>query len=91
MLRISDPVLAGHTLSINLEMKLMSKIEQDILAKLQAHGLNIDSPEEEIMKCLGRCVGAIQLMRVAATMLYEYRKWQRSDDGAPLWATDDAL
>lgn len=67
----------------------MSKVEQDILSKLRAHDLSIDSPEEEIMQCLGRCVGAQRLIRVAAAMLQEYREWQRSDDGAPLWATDD--
>lgn len=60
-------------------MMNMSKIEQDILAKLKAHGLSLESPEEEIMQCLARCVGAPRLMSVAATMLHEYREWQQPD------------
>jgi hypothetical protein len=67
----------------------MSKIEQDILSKLKSEGLSLDSPQEEIKRCLNRCVGAQKLLRVADAMLFEYRKWQTSDDHAPLWATDD--
>jgi hypothetical protein len=65
----------------------MSKIEQDILSKLKSEGLSLDSPQEEIMRCLNRCVGAQKLLRVADAMLLEYRKWQASDDHAPSWAT----
>jgi hypothetical protein len=67
----------------------MSKIEQDILSKLKPEGLSLDSSKEEIMSCLSKCVGAQKLLCVADAMLFEYRKWQASDDHAPLWATDD--
>jgi hypothetical protein len=57
----------------------MSKTEESILAKLQSEGLSLDSPREEIMRCMSRCIGATKLMGIADRMRYDYIRWQEDD------------
>jgi hypothetical protein len=47
----------------------MSKEEESIIAKLRSEGLSLASPKDEIMACLGRCVGAKKLQAIAENML----------------------